>query len=179
VKHIYIACVDGLIGLPQAIAGAYPNTQVQLCIVHMMRNSLRYVAAKNMKAVAGDLKPIYQAATADAGLQALDAFEAKWGQTYSQIAKSWRNHWAHLSAFFAYPPEIRKVIYTTNTIESLNSVIRKAIRNRKIFPNDNSAFKVVYLAILNASKKWTMPIPDWKTALNRFAIDLGDRVPPI
>lgn len=179
VKDIYIACVDGLTGLPQAIAGAYPNTQVQLCIVHMIRNSLRYVAAKNMKAVAADLKPIYQAATADAGLQALDAFEAKWGQTYSQIGKSWRNHWAHLSTLFAYPPEIRKVIYTTNAIESLNSVIRKAIRNRKIFPNDSSAFKVVYLAVVNASKKWTMPIRDWKPALNRFAIDLGDRVPPI
>lgn len=178
VADIFIACVDGLTGFPDAIAAAYPNTRIQLCIVHMVRNSLRYVASKHMKEVATDLKTIYQAATSEAAERALELFAQKWDSQYASIAKSWRNHWPNLITLFNYPPEIRKVIYTTNAIESLNSVIRKAIKNRKIFPNDNAAFKVVYLAMLQASKKWTMPLRDWKAALNRFSIELGDRVPP-
>jgi len=179
VADIFIACVDGLTGFPDAIAAAYPKTKVQLCIVHMVRNSLRYVASKHMKEVAADLKTIYQAATSEAAERALASFAQKWDSQYASIAKSWRNHWLNLITIFDYPPEIRKVIYTTNAIESLNSVIRKAIKNRKIFPNDNAAFKVVYLAMLQASKKWTMPLRDWKAALNRFSIELGDRVPPL
>lgn len=179
VADIFIACVDGLTGFPDAIAAAYPKTKVQLCIVHMVRNSLRYVASKHMKEVATDLKTIYQAATTEAAERALASFAQKWDSQYASIAKSWRNHWLNLITLFDYPPEIRKVIYTTNAIESLNSVIRKAIKNRKIFPNDNAAFKVVYLAMLQASKKWTMPLRDWKAALNRFSIELGDRVPPL
>lgn len=176
VKDIFIACVDGLSGFPEAIAAAYPKTRVQLCIVHMVRNSLRYVASKNMKAVAADLKTIYQAPTREAAEQALNAFADTWDGQYASISKSWRAHWANLITLFDYPPEIRRIIYTTNAIESLNSVIRKAIRNRKIFPGDNSAFKMVYLAIMNASRKWTMSLREWKPALNRFMIEYSDRV---
>ncbi len=154
----------------------------------MVSNSLRYVAAKHMKEVATDLKTIYRAATSAAAEQALQAFAQKWDSQYVSIAKSWHKHWPNLITLFDYPPEIRKVIYapqevplgdTTNAIESLNSVIRKAIKNRKVFPNDNAAFKVAYLAMLQASKKWTMPLKDWKATLNRFSIELGDRVPPL
>ncbi|EPJ4530214.1 IS256 family transposase (plasmid) [Pseudomonas aeruginosa] len=179
VKDIFIACVDGLSGFPDAIAAAYPKTRTQLCIVHMVRNSLRYVASKHMKAVAADLKTIYHAPTREAAEQALDAFAATWDDQYASISKSWRQHWANLITLFDYPPEIRKIIYTTNAIESLNSVIRKAIKNRKIFPGDTSVFKMVYLAIMNASKKWTMPLREWKPALNRFMIEYGDRVPEL
>ena len=179
VQDIFIACVDGLTGFPDAIAVAFPQTKVQLCIVHMVRNSLRYVSWKEMKSVAADLKNIYQAPTADEGERALETFAAKWDDKYASISKSWRNHWPNLCTIFDYPPEIRKIIYTTNAIESLNSVIRKAIKNRKIFPNDNAAFKMIYLAMLQASQKWTMPLHNWKAALNRFSIELGDRVPPL
>ena len=174
-KDIFIACVDGLTGFPDAIQSVYPQAKVQLCIVHMVRNSLKYVAAKHMKAVAGDLKNIYKSLTVDAAERALSAFEEKWDGNYPAISKSWRSHWEHLITIFDYPDEIRKVIYTTNAIESLNSVIRKAIRNRKIFPHDDSALKIVYLAIMRASEKWTMPIRNWKPALNQFAINFGDR----
>lgn len=179
VHDILIACVDGLTGFPQAITTVFPKTQVQLCMVHMVRNSLRYVAAKHMKEVAHDLKMIYRSVTASEALEALDAFAKKWDDSYASIAKSWRNHWPNLITLFDYPDEIRKVIYTTNAIESLNSVIRKAIKNRKIFPNDNAAFKMIYLATQQASKSWTMPIQNWKAALNRFMIEFGDRVPPL
>ena len=179
IQDIFIACVDGLTGFPEAITVVYPRTKVQLCIVHMVRNSLRYVADKDMKQVAADLKTIYHAVSNDAALLALEAFAAKWDAKYSRIAQTWRNHWANLCTFFDYPDEIRKAIYTTNAIESLNSVIRKAIKNRKIFPNDNSVYKVIYLAMLQASQKWTMPIRNWKPVLNRFSIELGDRVPPL
>jgi transposase-like protein len=177
VKDILITCVDGLKGFPEAINAAFPKTLVQLCIVHMVRNSLRYVASKHMKEVASDLKQIYRSATADEAEIALDNFAAKWDASYPSIAKSWRVNWANIITLFTFPPELRKVIYTTNAIESLNMVIRKAIRNRRIFPNDDSAFKVVYLAIMAASKKWTMPIRDWKPALNRLAIEFPGRVP--
>lgn len=175
VKDIFIACVDGLTGFPDAIEAAFPKSKIQLCIVHMVRNSLRYVPAKDMKAVAKDLKTIYGSATLAEAEKALDDFSEKWSEKYPQIERSWRRHWENLITMFDYPDEIRKIFYTTNAIESLNSVIRKAIRNRKIFPSDRSALKVVYLSIKKASEKWTMPLRNWKPAMNRFAIEYGER----
>lgn len=175
VEDVFIACVDGLTGFPEAIATAFPRSQVQLCIVHMVRSSLRYVTSKDMKVVAKDLKAIYNCGTLAEAEQALDDFSKKWSEKYPNIEKSWRRNWDNLITIFDYPFEIRKIFYTTNAIESLNSVIRKAIRNRKIFPTDQSALKVIYLAVNNASKKWTMPLRDWKPAMNRFAIEYGDR----
>lgn len=174
-KDVYIFCVDGLTGFPDAIQATFPKSKIQLCIVHMVRNALRYVPAKDMKAVAQDLKAIYNAPTVGIAEQALDEFAKKWSSKYPNIEKSWRSKWDNLIAIFDYPDEIRKVIYTTNAIESLNSVIRKAVRNRKIFPNDDSALKLIYLAVNRASRKWTMPIRNWKPALNRFAIEYGAR----
>jgi len=175
VEDVFIACVDGLTGFPDAIATAFPRSQVQLCIVHMVRNSLRYVPSKDMKAVAKDLKSIYNCGTLAEAEVALDEFSKKWSDKYPNIEKSWRRNWDNLITIFDYPFEIRKIFYTTNAIESLNSVIRKAIRNRKIFPTDQSALKIIYLSVMNASKKWTMPLRDWKPAMNRFAIEYGDR----
>ena len=176
VKDILIACVDGLKGFPDAIHAAFPQTQIQLCIVHMVRNSLKYVTWKDYKAVTADLKLIYRSATEQEGLQALEAFASCWDEKYPQISRSWRMHWENLNTLFNYPEEIRKAIYTTNAIESLNSVIRKAIKKRKLFPSERSAQKVIYLAIMDASKKWTMPIRNWKAALNRFIIEFEDRL---
>jgi len=176
VKDILIACVDGLKGFPDAINTVYPETQIQLCIVHMVRNSLKLVPWKDYKAVTSDLKRIYQSVTEEEGLMALDQFEQRWDSKYPSISRSWRNNWQNVSTIFNYPNDIRKAIYTTNAIESLNSVIRKAIKKRKLFPHDDSAKKVIYLAIEQASKKWTMPIRNWKTALNRFMIEFEDRL---
>ena len=176
VKDILIACVDGLKGFPDAINTVYPQTQVQLCIVHMVRNSLKLVPWKDYKAVTGDLKRIYQSVTEEEALMALDQFEQRWDSKYPSISRSWRSNWQNVSTIFNYPNDIRKAIYTTNAIESLNSVIRKAIKKRKLFPHDDSAKKVIYLAIEQASKKWTMPIRNWKTALNRFMIEFEDRL---
>lgn len=176
VKDILIACVDGLKGFPDAIATAYPETQIQLCIVHMVRNSMKFVPWKDYKPVAADLKQIYQSVTEDEALLALDRFAERWDDKYPQISKSWRTHWNNLNTLFHYPEDIRKAIYTTNAIESLNSVIRKATRKRKVFPTDDSAKKVIYLAIQEASKKWTMPIRNWKPALNRFMIEFENRL---
>jgi len=176
VKDILIACVDGLKGFPDAINTAFPDTQVQLCIVHRVRNSLKYVTWKDYKAITADLKLVYQSATEEEALLALDRFSDRWDDKYPQISKSWRTHWEHLNTLFNYPQEIRKAIYTTNAIESLNSVIRKAIKKRKLFPTDDSAKKVIYLAIQAASKKWTMPIRNWKLALNRFMIEFENRL---
>ena len=175
-QDILIACVDGLKGFPEAIAAEYPHTKIQLCIVHMVRNSLKYVTWKDYKAVTADLKTIYRSTTEDQAQLELERFAEKWDGKYPQISRSWQNHWPNLATLFEYPPEIRRVIYTTNAIESLNSVIRKATRQRKIFPTDESAMKVVYLAIQSAAKKWTMPIRDWKPCMNRFMIDFGDRM---
>lgn len=175
-QDILIACVDGLKGFPEAIQAEYPHTRIQLCVVHMVRNSLRYVSWRDYKAVSRDLKRIYQAPTEAEAARELEAFAACWDGQYEQISKSWTTHWPHLVTLFEYPPEIRRVIYTTNAIESLNSVIRKATRQRKIFPSDDSAMKVVYLAMQAASRKWTMPIRNWKPALNRFMMDFGDRL---
>lgn len=175
-RDILIACVDGLKGFPDAIQAEYPDTRIQLCIVHMVRHSLKYVTWKDYKPVTADLKAIYQSATEAEARHALEQFARTWDDKYPQVARSWRNNWDNLITLFDYPPEIRKVIYTTNAIESLNSVIRKATRQRKLFPSDDSAMKVVYLAIQAASKKWTMPIRDWKPAMNRFMIEFGDRL---
>lgn len=176
VKDILIACVDGLKGFPDAINTVYPDTKIQLCIVHMVRNSLKFVPWKDYKAITADLKRIYQSTTEDEALMALEQFEQRWDNKYPNISRSWRNNWQNVSTIFNYPEDIRKAIYTTNAIESLNSVIRKAIKKRKLFPHDNSAKKVVYLAIEQASKKWTMPIKNWKSALNRFMIEFEDRL---
>ncbi|ADD67451.1 transposase mutator type [Denitrovibrio acetiphilus DSM 12809] len=176
VKDIFIACVDGLSGFPEAINTVYPKTAVQLCIVHMVRNSLKYVSYKDRKAVAADLKQIYSSVTAEQAAHELDKLADKWDSKYPAISRSWQAHWDNVIPLFDYPDEIRKIIYTTNAIESLNSVIRKAIKNRKIFPSDKSAFKVVYLAMKQASKKWTMPIRNWLPAMNRFIMEYGDRV---
>lgn len=176
VKDILIACVDGLKGFPDAINTVYPDTRIQLCIVHMVRNSVKFVPWKDYKPVTADLKQVYQSVTEEEALKALDAFAERWDGKYPQISKSWRAHWHNLNTLFDYPEDIRKAIYTTNAIESLNSVIRKATKKRKLFPSDDSARKVVYLAILDASKKWTMPIRNWKAALNRFMIEFEDRL---
>jgi len=176
VRDILIACVDGLKGFPDAINTTYPETRIQLCIVHMVRNSMKYVPWKDYKPVAADLKQIYQSATEEEALLALDQFSDTWDEKYPQISRSWRSHWHNLNTLFNYPEDIRKAIYTTNAIESLNSVIRKAIKKRKLFPTDDSAKKVIYLAIQDASKRWTMPIRNWKLALNRFMIEFEDRL---
>jgi putative transposase len=176
-KDMFIACVDGLTGMVEAIETAYPQTKVQLCIVHMVRNSLRYVSYKDRKELAADLKSIYTSVNAEEAELNLEIMAEKWDKTYPVVSKSWKSRWANVIPFFEYPPEIRKVIYTTNTIESMNMTLRKVTRNHRIFPNDEAAFKVVYLALQNITKKWTMPIPNWKQALNRFAIEFPERFP--
>ncbi|WP_449266711.1 IS256 family transposase, partial [Escherichia coli] len=175
-NDILIACVDGLKGFPEAINAVYPETQIQLCIVHMVRNSLRFVAWKDYKAVTRDLKQVYRAATEEGAFQALDAFGKECDALYPQISRSWRANWPNVATFFVYPEAIRKVIYTTNAIESLNSVIRHAIKKRKVFQTDESVKKVVWLAIQSASQKWTMPLQDWRIAMSRFIIKFGDRL---
>lgn len=175
-QDIFIACVDGLKGFPDAINTVYPKTCIQLCIVHRVRNSLRFVFWKDARAVMRDLKALYQAPTEEAGQRALEAFASAWNSRYPQVSRSWQANWANLATFFAYPEDIRKAIYTTNAIESLNSVIRHAIKKRKVFPSDESVKKVVWLAIQAASKKWSMPVREWKMALNRFSIEFGDRL---
>ena len=175
-QDILIACVDGLKGFPEAINSVYPQTHIQLCIIHMVRNSLKFVSWKDYKGVTAGLKAVYQSPTEEAALMALDAFANAWDGKYPQISKSWRAHWENLNTFFGYPPDIRKAIYTTNAIESLNSVIRHAIKKRKVFPTDDSVRKVIYLAIQSASKKWSMPIQNWRLAMSRFIIEFGDRL---
>lgn len=177
-EHILIACVDGLTGFPDAVEVVYPKARIQLCIVHMLRNSLRYVAWKDYRNVAADLKNIYRSATEQEALSELEKFTEAWDGKYPQIGKSWHRNWPNLTAIFDYPEDIRKVIYTTNAIESLNSVIRKAIRKRKVFPTDDSAMKVVFLAAGQASKKWKKPIKDWKSALSRFMIEFEEQFAP-
>jgi putative transposase len=177
VKDIFIACVDGLKGFPEAIETVFPDTQVQLCIVHMVRHSLNYVSWKQRKDVAKDLKAIYQSSTLEQAEMSLDEFEANWGDKFPTIGKSWRRNWERLTPLFSYPPEIRKAIYTTNAIESVNMSLRKVTKNRGSFPNDDAMLKLLYLALRNISKKWTMPIHNWKSALNQFTIMFEDRMP--
>ncbi len=176
-EDILIACMDGLSDFPDAVKAVFPNTRVQLCIVHMVRNSMKFVSYRDLKKVCADLRTIYCAPTEAAGRDALERFKEKRKSKYPMIYKSWDAHWADLSEFYRYPEEIRKAIYTTNAIESLNSQLRKVTRNKSTFPNDDAIFKVMYLAIRNASKKWTMPIRDWGAAMNQFAIVFGKRVP--
>jgi putative transposase len=177
VKDIFIACVDGLTGLPEAIESVFPQTRVQLCMVHLVRNSLRYVSHKHMKEVAADLKAIYSASTESEAEFNLELFAEKWDGLYPSISRSWRTHWVRVIPLFAFSEDIRKVIYTTNAIESLNMTLRKVTRNHRIFPSDEAVYKVVYLAIRNIAKKWTMPIHDWKPALNRLAVEFAERFP--
>jgi len=178
-RDIFVACIDGLSGFAEAIRAAYPQTSVQLCIVHLVRAALRYVSTEDSKLVARDLKKIYQAATVLEAEQALEEFAQAWDAKYPTIAKQWRAKWADIVTLFDFPPAIRKAIYTTNAIESVNSVIRKFTRNRKIYPNEESALKLVFMAIREAAKKWTMPIHHWKQALNHFAILYEDRMPEL
>src|ERR1700722_20216058 len=174
---IFVACVDGLTGFPEGIRAAYPQTKVQLCVVHLVRAALKYVSDKDSREVIKDLQAIYRAATVAEAEQALDKFAEKWDSKYPTISKQWRLRWADIVAMFEFPPEIRKAIYTTNAIESVNSAIRKFTRNRKQYPNAASAVKLIYLAINEASRKWTMPIKGWKQALNHFAILFEGRLP--
>jgi len=176
-NDIFVACIDGLSGFAEAIRAAYPRTSVQLCIVHLVRAALRYVSTQDSQPVARDLKKIYQAATVLEAEQALEEFAQVWDAKYPTIAKMWRAKWTDIITLFDFPAPIRKAIYTTNAIESLNSVIRKFTRNRKIYPNEESALKLIYMAIGEASKKWTMPIHHWKQALNHFAILYEGRMP--
>jgi len=176
-EDVFICCVDGLKGFEQAIETVYPHTLVQLCIVHMVRNSLKFVVWKDRKAVAADLKLIYRAATAAEAEQQLDAFAKKWNAKYPTISRSWQANWDRIIPFFAYPEEIRRVIYTTNAIESVNRSLRKILKTRGAFPNDEAVMKLLYLALDRISKRWTMPIRDWKPALNRFAIEFENRMP--
>lgn len=178
VQDILIACVDGLTGLDDAIQTAFPKAWVQLCIVHMVRNSLKYVSWKDRKAMAADLKSIYRAATETEAATNLDAVAAKWDHKYPTVSKSWREHWAKIIPMFAFPHDIRKVIYTTNAVESVNMTLRKASRNHRIFPTDEAVFKVMYLAAQNIAKKWTMPLRDWGAAMNQFSIEFAGRIAP-
>ena len=177
VNDIFIACVDGLKGFPEAIEAVFPRAEVQLCIVHLVRHSLNFVGWKQRKDVARDLKTIYTAATESEAEIRLAEFAEKWDAKFPMISRSWRSNWARVIPFFAHPPEIRRVIYTTNAIESLNMSLRKVTKTRSSFPNDEAVLKLLYLALRNIAKKWTMPIHDWKAALNRFAIIYEDRMP--
>jgi len=177
ITDIFIACVDGLKGFPEAIESVFPQTEVQLCIVHLVRHSLNYVGWKQRKEVARELKLIYTAATDLEAEQRLDEFSLKWDAKFPMIAKSWRSNWTRVIPFFAHPPEIRKIIYTTNAIESLNMSLRKVTKARGSFPNDEAVSKLLYLALRNIAKKWTMPVRDWRDALNRFAIIYENRLP--
>ena len=177
VQDIFIACVDGLKGFPEAIESVYPQTAVQLCVVHMVRHSLNYVGWKMRKAVAADLRSIYAATTLEAARAALDTFEQQWGSDYPPIVQSWRRNWDRITPFFDYPPEVRRIIYTTNAIESVNMSLRKITKNRGSFPSDEALLKLFYLALNNIAKRWTMPVQNWKPVLNRFTIQFGERMP--
>lgn len=174
---ILIACIDGLKGFPDAINSVYPQTRIQLCIVHMVRNSTRFVSWKERKALCTDLKKIYTATTEETGMHELDSFSEKWDNKYPMISKSWRDNWGNLNELYNYPNYIRRAIYTTNAIESLNASLKKVIKKRSAFPTDDAIYKVLYLALTNAEKKWTMPIREWGPAINQFAIHFEGRVP--
>ena len=175
IEDIFLICADGLKGLPESVCAAFPKTTFQTCVVHLIRNSLNYVPYKEKKAVADDLKKIYQASTVELAESALDDFELTWGDKYPIIVKSWRDNWSLIIPFFDFPQEIRRVIYTTNIIESLNRSLRKSVKTRGHFPTEDSVMKVLYLAIQNASKKWSLPVRNWTEAMNQFAIIFGDR----
>ena len=174
-KDMLIACCDGLKGFPQAIEAVYPHTQVQLCIVHLMRNCMKYVPWKDRKAVAKDLKPIYQAATLAESEAALDAFSEKWDEVYPAVSQIWIRHWENVIPIFDYPMEIRRVIYTTNAIESVNRSLRKVIKTKAVFPSEDAVFRLMYLAMNNIAKKWSRPIKNWRAAMSHFAILFPER----
>lgn len=176
VEDILIASVDGLSGFPEAINSIFPQTEIQLCIVHQIRNSLKYVASKNQKEFMRDLKRVYRAISKEAAELELDKLDEKWGDKYPIVIKSWRSKWENLSVYFKYPEDIRKVIYTTNTIESVHRQFRKLTKTKGAFPNENSLLKLLYLGIQNASKKWTMPIWDWSLTLSQLAIFFEGRL---
>ncbi|WGY45682.1 IS256 family transposase [Vibrio sp. ABG19] len=176
VEDILIACVDGLTGFPEAIATIYPDTEVQQCIIHQIRNSMKYVASKHQKAFMADLKPVYRAVSKEAAEMELDRLEAKWGQQYPIVIRSWRNKWANLSVYFKYPEYVRKAIYTTNAIEAVHRQFRKLTKTKGGFPNENSLLKLLYAGILNASNKWTMPIQNWNMTLSQLAIHFEGRL---
>lgn len=176
VKDILIACVDGLTGFPEAIASIYPETEVQQCIIHQIRNSMKYVASKHQKEFMADLKPVYRAVSKQAAETELDRLEAKWGQQYPIVLRSWRNKWVNLSVYFKYPEYVRKAIYTTNAIEAVHRQFRKLTKTKGGFPNENSLLKLLYAGILNASKKWTMPIQNWNMTLSQLAIHFEGRL---
>jgi transposase-like protein len=176
VKDILIACVDGLTGFPEAIASIFPQTEVQLCIIHQIRNSMKYVASKNQKAFMADLKPVYRATSKESAEVALDELEAKWGELYPIVIKSWRRKWHHLSGYFKYPQAIRKIIYTTNAVEAVHRQFRKLTKTKGAFPNENSLLKLLYAGILNATEKWTMPIQNWSQALSQLDIYFEGRL---
>ena len=176
VADILIASVDGLTGFPEAIASIYPDTEVQLCIVHQIRNSLRYVASKNHKAFLVDLKRVYRAKSLGEAEAALDELESLWGEKYPIVIKSWRTKWENLSAYFKYPEDIRRIIYTTNSIEAVHRQFRKLTKTKGGFPNDDSLLKLLYMGIVNASKKWTMPIQNWNLTLSQLSIFFEGRL---
>lgn len=176
-EDVFVICADGLKGLSESIVSAFPKAIFQTCIVHMVRHSLTYVPHKEKKVVAADLRNIYNAATVELGSAALDDFELTWGDKYAAIVKSWRNNWEKITPFYDFPVDIRRVIYTTNMIESLNASLRKTVRNRGHFSTEDALMKILYLATKQASKKWTMPVRNWSQALNQFAIMFGDRLP--
>jgi transposase-like protein len=176
VEDILIACIDGLTGFPEAIAAVYPKTEIQLCIIHQIRNSMKYVASKNQKAFMTDLKPVYRATSKEAAEVALDQLEDRWGKQYPIVIQSWRRKWEHLSAYFKYPEHIRKVIYTTNAVEAVHRQFRKLTKTKGAFPSENSLLKLLYAGILNATKKWSMPIHNWSLALSQLAIYFEGRL---
>ncbi len=176
IQDILIASVDGLTGFPDAIQAIFPKTEVQLCVVHQIRNSLRYVGSKHQKAFMVDLKRVYQALNKEAAESALDELEKIWGDKYPIVIQSWRKKWDNLSVYFRYPEPIRKVIYTTNSIEAVHRQFRKLTKTKGGFPNDNSLLKLLYLGIQNASKKWTMPIQNWNLTLSQLAIFFEGRL---
>lgn len=177
IKDIFIACVDGLKGFTEAIASVFPETVIQVCVVHQIRNSLTYVSYKDRKQIAADLKPIYTAPTEDEGLFALEEFADKWNSKYPIITKSWQANWSKINPMFSFPQEIRRAVYTTNVIESLNFSLRKITKTRAAFPTEEATIKLLWLGLRNIEKKWTMPMQNWSLAMNQMAIIFEGRLP--
>jgi putative transposase len=175
-EDILIACVDGLTGFPEAINTIFPKAEVQLCVIHQIRNSMKYVASKNQKEFMADLKPVYKAETLEAAETALDELEEKWGEKYPIVIKSWRRKWPNLSVYFKYPADIRRVIYTTNAVEAVHRQFRKLTKTKGAFPNENSLLKLLYMGIINASKRWSMPIHNWSLTLSQLSIYFEGRL---
>jgi len=176
VSDILMACIDGLKGFPEAIESIFPKTEVQLCIVHQIRNSLKYIGSKDQKAFMTDLKRVYRASNKEFAYSELDRLDERWSKKYPIVIRSWRNNRENLSQYFKYPEEIRRIIYTTNTIEAVHRQFRKLTKTKGAFPNENSLLKLLYLGIQNASKKWTMPIRNWSLSISQLAIFFEGRL---